>query len=763
MSLDNPPSSKHPVVFKVQSIFVGDDVPSKKVHTTSLKEISNLATYGSDDEESPRNCSVVVRGVMTTGDSIVIVISGFRPFMLYDEGKVNVDFFSDIDNYTGAVRLGGIRSHTVTRRILRGYDPDTRDPTKRRKRSYVKVSFPNLKSFQKAKNAHKYLKSGGRSFPIPHESMILPSTQFSETTGLFPNRWAEIIDGIDNLDYRVSNARLEIFCDIKGVVPVSDTFDPPPVPDIVLAYDIECTTPNTFGTGENKQRSFPQASNKEDKIIMISSTIWNPLTPPEMSKTFIQCLGPGEVDDSFCKQPGATKVVSVYPTEKDLLEAWAQLVYNVSPAIISGYNIVSFDNGYIAKRAEMCGADIWHMGIIPHMRGSMRTKVLNSSAKGENTLQLLNFTGLTTLDMYSYAKDNLKLTSYTLDNVAKSVLGTSADTEENKIKMDYTEMMDLYEGGASERGKVAHYCSLDSLLIVKLMAKLQAISISTEMSFVTRTTLDDILTRGQQIKVTNLLHYFCHEYGFIMNSISTQEWKREGGGYTGATVLEPKRGFYTTPVACLDFASLYPSIMIGNNISYDTIINDTKHLETLNKAGVGTRKIGNCWFVQSSPSNTELTGVLPRALNALLDARRRVRKAAKSVSSPSLAAIMNGQQLAYKVSANSIYGYTGCGSTGTYPDGRLASSVTLTGRKMIDDTVKFVEEKGFSTIYGDTDSVFLDCKHLQKQGETDVAFVERITPIMNKLSEEASALFPPPNELEFEKVYSVFNIDNKKR
>lgn len=31
--------------------------------------------------------------------------------------------------------------------------------------------------------------------------------------------------------------------------------------------------------------------------------------------------------------------------------------------------------------------------------------------------------------------------------------------------------------------------------------------------------------------------------------------------YEGATVIEPKKAFYEEPIATLDFASLYPSIM----------------------------------------------------------------------------------------------------------------------------------------------------------------------------------------------------------
>lgn len=35
----------------------------------------------------------------------------------------------------------------------------------------------------------------------------------------------------------------------------------------------------------------------------------------------------------------------------------------------------------------------------------------------------------------------------------------------------------------------------------------------------------------------------------------------DSGGYEGATVIDPKKAFYDIPIATLDFASLYPSIM----------------------------------------------------------------------------------------------------------------------------------------------------------------------------------------------------------
>lgn len=42
--------------------------------------------------------------------------------------------------------------------------------------------------------------------------------------------------------------------------------------------------------------------------------------------------------------------------------------------------------------------------------------------------------------------------------------------------------------------------------------------------------------------------------------------------YEGATVIEPKRGYYDAPIAMLDFSPLYPSIMTAHNLCYTTLI-----------------------------------------------------------------------------------------------------------------------------------------------------------------------------------------------
>ncbi|KAG7100799.1 DNA polymerase delta catalytic subunit like protein [Verticillium longisporum] len=229
--------------------------------------------------------------------------------------------------------------------------------------------------------------------------------------------------------------------------------------------------------------------------------------------------------------------------------------------------------------------------------------------------------------------------------------------------------------------------------------------------------------------------------------------------YEGATVIEPTRGYYDVPIATLDFASLYPSIMQAHNLCYTTIV-DKKAIEKL-----GLKKDED--YIVTPAGNTFVTakqrkGLLAQILEELLAARKQAKRELAVETDPFKKAVLNGRQLALKISANSVYGLTGA-TTGKLPCLEIASSTTSFGRQMIEKTKEEVEAKytianGYShdaqVIYGDTDSVMV------KFGTKDLAEAM-------KLGEEAagfvSSKFVKPIKLEFEKVYFPYLLINKKR
>ena len=118
----------------------------------------------------------------------------------------------------------------------------------------------------------------------------------------------------------------------------------------------------------------------------------------------------------------------------------------------------------------------------------------------------------------------------------------------------------------------------------RLIQRLDILPQYLEMSKVTGVTMNDLNTRGQQIKVFTQIVREARISDFVLPDM--RGGPSSGGSgpgndvqYTGAFVLPPTRGMYQEPIATLDFASLYPSIIRGDNLSYETLVYDEAELE----------------------------------------------------------------------------------------------------------------------------------------------------------------------------------------
>ena len=109
------------------------------------------------------------------------------------------------------------------------------------------------------------------------------------------------------------------------------------------------------------------------------------------------------------------------------------------------------------------------------------------------------------------------------------------------------------------------------------------------------------------------------------------------GKYEGAVVLEPTRGYYTTPVAVLDFASLYPSIMMAHNLCYSTLIPAYKVKDfDLTKY---ERTPNGDFFVKKSVT----VGVLPQILEDLIKARKACKEQLLTVENEEEKSLLQGR------------------------------------------------------------------------------------------------------------------------
>ncbi|XP_038608868.1 DNA polymerase delta catalytic subunit [Tachyglossus aculeatus] len=497
----------------------------------------------------------------------------------------------------------------------------------------------------------------------------------------------------------------------------------------VLSFDIECA---------GRKGIFPEP--ERDPVIQIGSVVlrWGETEPfLRLALTLKTCA------------PILGAQVLSFDREEQLLETWATFVRTLDPDVITGYNIQNFDLPYLLTRAQTLKVSSFpFLGRVSGLRSQIRDSSFQSKQTGRRDNKVVNIAGRIQMDLLQVLLREHKLRSYTLNAVSFHFLG------EQKEDVQHSIITDLQNGTDQSRRRLAVYCLKDALLPLRLLERLMVLVNAVEMARVTGVPLGYLLSRGQQVKVVSQLLRQAMHQGLVMPVVKTEA----GEDYTGATVIEPHKGYYDVPIATLDFSSLYPSIMMAHNLCYTTLLRPGAR-ERLGLTGDQfIRTPTGDEFVKSSVRK----GLLPQILENLLSARKRAKAELARETDPLRRQVLDGRQLALKISANSVYGFTGA-QVGKLPCLEISQSVTGFGRQMIEKTKQLVESKytlenGYSAhakvVYGDTDSVMV------RFGVTSVA--EAMT-LGREAADWVSGHFPHPIRLEFEKVYFPYLLISKKR
>ena len=375
----------------------------------------------------------------------------------------------------------------------------------------------------------------------------------------------------------------------------------------------------------------------------------------------------------------------------------------------------------------------------------------------------------------------------------------------------------LTSGSSSDRALVAKYCIQDCNLVHHLMNKIDVITGYVEMSRICSVPISFLVFRGQGIKLTSYVAKKCREKNTLMPDLEKTGYD---DGYEGAIVLPPKCSIYMdNPVACVDYASLYPSAMISQNYSHDSKVWTKEYnLEgRLLKQTGETDSSGNFIYdnlteyqyidtefdvfkyVRKTPTSKaekvksgkkicrwaqlpdNQKSILPSILEELLKARADTRKMIKLEKDPFMQNILDKRQLAYKVTANSLYGQCGA-KTSTFYEKDIAASTTATGRMMITYAKRIIEEvygdSEYDTqchglvktcaeyIYGDTDSVFFTFNLRDPVTGEDIRGKKALE-ITIEIAQDAAKLCTEflklPMELTYEKTLMPFILLSKKK
>ena len=126
----------------------------------------------------------------------------------------------------------------------------------------------------------------------------------------------------------------------------------------------------------------------------------------------------------------------------------------------------------------------------------------------------------------------------------------------------------LTNEGPDERAIIAKYCFQDCNLVHNLMKKNDIFTGISEIASICFVPIEFIIMRGQGIKLLSFIAKKASEKNTLMPVLDVVKGDLS---YEGAICLYPHCGLYIdNPVAVVDYASLYPSSMISENISHDS-------------------------------------------------------------------------------------------------------------------------------------------------------------------------------------------------
>lgn len=668
--------------------------------------------------------SLYTFGVTDLGHSICVKIMDFLPFFYI---RLNGYGVSDVilaiqRSIPKEMKECGYVKCTVANKIdADGFTGNTTVP-------FLRIECSHEKLFHRLRNNIGkfgiWIYGTQLTFPI-YEANISPATRFCHIRNLEPTGGCKI----SNFNEIDSVARTQLCIETKmefiQAHKLDRNFD-----FVQLSFDIE-----VFGELEG----IPEPKHKPNVITHIGSTITT--NSGKVSQVLISI----EPCNKITKVDGDI-VHLVCKTEKDILRKFLGLVLSVDPDIIYSFNGDIFDWPYIIERCNL-------HNIEPRF-GRLNDKItfvpVKKNAKGESegrkkqrvkdTTKPPEISGRINMDIYNMMRFfSPKEFSYKLNALSKKYLG------ETKDDISYHDIKNSYLNKDAELSKkVGLYCVQDTVLPQKLVENRQLLQNNFAMSNVCGVEMQLMIYKGETAKVFSLVIREATARGYCL---PTSDFSDES--FEGARVLDPVFGVYHSPVAVLDFKSLYPSIIRRWNLCYTTIVRDEKYAKMENieyisheitlTAKDGTQTTKTVRVAQDVPSL--VPDIQANLAKCRSDAKKRMAKATDETTRN----IENAVQLAYKLVGNSMYG-----AFGACVDTKLiAALVTKIGRDMIGMTSNFVEQQykhlGAKTIYGDTDSVFVNLPSTT---------IETVFPIAQEMADNAtSSLFKFPVELEFEKIY----------
>jgi DNA polymerase elongation subunit (family B) len=402
--------------------------------------------------------------------------------------------------------------------------------------------------------------------------------------------------------------------------------------------------------------------------------------------------------------------------EKDLLSRFLEFWENDYPEVITGHNVKFFDIPYIIKRIDKT------LGPGQSKRFSIWGKVLEKRTEINNREEFYyDVYGISTLDFLElYRKYSLhKPENYRLDTIAYDEL--------KERKLDHTEYETFNDFFMNDWSLFTKYNIKDTELVDKLEDKLRLIEMAIAFAYQSKTNYEDVFF---QVRMWDAIIYNHLKQKNIV--VPPKKVADKPDKFIGAYVKVPTPGKYGYTVS-LDLQSLYPHIIMGVNVSPETLIDERFDEASIEGFLNQTVDISGCSY-SIAPNGAmfrkDIKGFLPEILEQMFNKRKffkdkmiEYQKKYEKEKNDDL----KKQISKYKVMQNSLKtclnsGYGAMGSNYfRFYELANAEAITSTGQlaiRWIGNKLnayfnKLLKTQDFDfVIYSDTDSAFLNMQPL---------------------------------------------------
>ncbi|HWG71465.1 MAG TPA: DNA polymerase II [Steroidobacteraceae bacterium] len=388
-------------------------------------------------------------------------------------------------------------------------------------------------------------------------------------------------------------------------------------------------------------------------------------TAPRLLAISLYAAGIDEVlivDGSARAMPrGATRCADEFAA----LDAFCERVRRIDPDVLTGWNIIDFDLTVLQRIAER----VRHPLPLGRDPGTLRIR----KAEGYFGSGQAGVPGRLVLDGIDLLRGAfIRMDDYSLDAVAREVLGegkaVAGDVRDRMAEIEHNYRHDL--------PAFALYARTDARLAFEIVQKLNVVRLAFARSQLAGMTPDRVAA-----SIASFDSLYLGELGKLgMVAPTVRSGEPGGAAQQGGHVLEPVAGLHRD-VWVFDFKSLYPSIIRTFNIDPLSYVAEPLPQDELIRTPGGA--------FRREPA------ILPRMLDALFPRREAAKKIGDEVASHAI-----------KILMNSFYGVLGTSACRFY-NPALANSITGTGREILLWSKRWFETAGFTVLYGDTDSLFV--------------------------------------------------------